>query len=316
MKIAIAGGHSKKAPGASGYLDEYKCDRNYVARLKVALEEAGHTVVDCSNEKATANEELAEEVRLANDSKADWFIAIHFNASGGAGTGTECWYYTGNDQGYNMAKELSKNVSEALGLRDRGAKATTSLYVVKRTDMPAVLLEVCFVDNKKDAEAWNSTSWKLLTRAVTSAFGEEVSTQVKAPTVEVIASKTYKTVKDIQGWLNEMDKAGLELDGSAGPLTKKACVKRAQKACGATADGDFAVKSAKKWGGVVYGDTGAKVKAMQAMLILRGYSVGSCGMDGSCGGDTEKAIRKYQSDHNLTPDGSCGYLTSQSLFTW
>lgn len=314
MKIAMAGGHSKKAPGASGHLDEYKCDRNYVARLKVALEEAGHTVVDCSNEKATASAELAEEVRLANASGADWFLAVHFNAGGG--TGTECWYYTGNDQGYNMAKALSANVSGALGLRDRGPKATTSLYVVKRTDMPAVLLEACFVDSEKDAEAWRSTSWEALSRAVVQAFGGEVTTQSKAPTKEEVSAKTYKTVSDIQRWLNEQDNAGLAIDGSAGPLTKKACVKRAQRACGADPDGDFASKSAKKWGGAYYGETGAKVKAMQAMLILRGYSVGGCGMDGSFGGDTRTAVKSYQKKNGLTVDGMCGYNTSQSLFTW
>lgn len=317
MKIAIAGGHSKAAPGASGYLDEYECDRAYVKKLIEGLEAAGHEVIDCTNEKPTANAELKEEVRLANAGYADRFLAVHFNAGGG--TGTECWYYTGNDEGYSLAKTMSRNVADALGLRDRGPKASTALYVIRNTNMPAVLLETCFVDSRKDADAWNGTSWKLLVDAVVSAFGGnavEVETPTKVESAPKHVTKTYRTVSDIQRWLNETDSAGLDIDGSAGPLTKKACVKRAQRACGANADGDFAAKSAKKWGGVVYGDTGAKVKAMQAMLILRGYSVGECGMDGSCGPTTTFAVKEYQGDHGLAKDGSCGYNTSQSLFTW
>lgn len=174
MKIAIAGGHSAKAYGAVGYLDEYKCDRAYVAQLIKALRAAGHTVVDCSNEKTTQNAELAEECRLANASGADLFIAVHFNSGGG--TGTECFYSAGNATGKKYAEKLSANVASALGLKNRGAK-TTNFYVLKHTNMTAVLLEVCFVDSKADKAAWDKTSWTSLTSAVVSALAP---TTVKA----------------------------------------------------------------------------------------------------------------------------------------
>lgn len=166
MKIAIAGGHSAKAYGAVGYLDEYKCDRAYVAQLITALRRAGHTVVDCSNEKPNQNAELAEECRIANASGADLFIAVHFNSGGG--TGTECFYSAGNTTGKKYAEKLSANVASALGLKNRGAK-TANFYVLRNTKMTAVLLEVCFVDSKADKAAWDKTSWAALTNAVVSA---------------------------------------------------------------------------------------------------------------------------------------------------
>lgn len=183
MKIAIAGGHSAKAYGAVGYLDEYKCDRAYVAQLITALRRAGHTVVDCSNEKPTQNAELAEECRIANASGADLFIAVHFNSGGG--TGTECFYSSGNAEGKKYAEKLSANVASALGLKNRGAK-TANFYVLRNTKMTAVLLETCFVDSKADKAAWDKTSWAALTNAVVSAV-----TPIK---VEM------GWVKDSKGW--------------------------------------------------------------------------------------------------------------------
>lgn len=183
MKIAIAGGHSAKAYGAVGYLDEYKCDRAYVAQLITALRRVGHTVIDCSNEKPTQNAELAEECRIANASGADLFVAVHFNSGGG--TGTECFYSAGNATGKKYAEKLSANVASALGLKNRGAK-TANFYVLRNTKMTAVLLEVCFVDSKADKAAWDKTSWSALTNAVVSAV-----TQIK---VEM------GWVKDSKGW--------------------------------------------------------------------------------------------------------------------
>lgn len=189
MKIAIAGGHSRKAPGASGYLDEYECDRAYVAKLIPALRAAGHTVVNCSNEKPDQNSELAEEVRLANASDADLFVAVHFNAGGG--TGTEAFTYSGASEAglaAGVAHRLSGNVSAALGIRNRGRK-TANFYVLRKTSMPAVLLEVCFVDSETDHKAWKATSWDALTEAFVKAIGGESSKPAVKPSPSPSPSK-------------------------------------------------------------------------------------------------------------------------------
>lgn len=187
MKIAIAGGHSKAAPGTSGYLDEYECDRAYVAQLIPVLRAAGFEVVDCTNEAATSNAELAEEVRIANGSGADVFLAIHFNSGIGKDTdettGTECFYVDGNAEGRRLAAALSANVAAALRVKDRGAK-TAKFYVLRNTKMTALLLEVCFVDDKDDAARWAVTSWEALTSAVVRAFGGSVAQAPATPEPE------------------------------------------------------------------------------------------------------------------------------------
>lgn len=168
MRIAIAGGHSAIARGASGYLDEYECDRAFVAQLIDAFDAQGWSVTDCSNEESDVSAELREECRIANASGADIFIAVHFNSGGG--TGTEVWYYP-YSSAETYAQDVSRELASALGLPNRGAKSTTGLYVINHTDMPAILIEVCFVDTEADAEAWHSTTWEDLCGAVVRGLG-------------------------------------------------------------------------------------------------------------------------------------------------
>ena len=61
------------------------------------------------------------------------------------------------------------------------------------------------------------------------------------------------------------------------------------------------------------GDKGSQIKALQALLIGYGCSVGSSGVDGSFGPATDKAVRAYQKDKGLTVDGSVGPKTWAKL---
>ena len=168
MHIAIAGGHSAIARGASGYLDEYECDRAFVAQLIGAFDAQGWSVTDCSNEESDVSAELREECRIANASGATLFIAVHFNSGGG--TGTEVWYYP-YSSAETYAQDVSRELASALGLPNRGAKSTTGLYVLNHTEMPAILIEVCFVDTEADAAAWHATPWDDLVGAVVRGLG-------------------------------------------------------------------------------------------------------------------------------------------------
>lgn len=61
------------------------------------------------------------------------------------------------------------------------------------------------------------------------------------------------------------------------------------------------------------GCKGEDVKALQILLIGRGYSCGSSGADGSFGPATDSAVRKYQKAKGLTQDGIAGKKTMCSL---
>lgn len=63
------------------------------------------------------------------------------------------------------------------------------------------------------------------------------------------------------------------------------------------------------------GSKGQKVKDLQTKLVSLGYSVGSYGIDGDFGKATEAAVKQFQRDHDLTPDGIVGPKTYAALET-
>ena len=99
-------------------------------------------------------------------------------------------------------------------------------------------------------------------------------------------------VKELQRCLNEEWNCKLDVDGSFGPLTTKACSSHNLK---------YGIKAP------------IMVKWLQKRLTSLGYSVGKYGIDGSFGPDTLKAVKKYQKDHNLKVDGIVGKNTYKKL---
>lgn len=61
------------------------------------------------------------------------------------------------------------------------------------------------------------------------------------------------------------------------------------------------------------GSKGDAVKALQRLLIANGYDCGDTGADGSFGGNTQAALIRYQTDHDLEPDGVAGKKTMGKL---
>lgn len=61
------------------------------------------------------------------------------------------------------------------------------------------------------------------------------------------------------------------------------------------------------------GSRGETVKKLQQSLLDKGYSVGSAGVDGSYGADTEAAVKQYQRAAGLSVDGVAGSQTLKSL---
>lgn len=61
------------------------------------------------------------------------------------------------------------------------------------------------------------------------------------------------------------------------------------------------------------GDEGSSVKALQALLEVKGYSCGRWGCDGDFGGDTEAAVKAMQKAEKLDVDGIVGKMTWSAL---
>lgn len=83
--------------------------------------------------------------RLQDDLKGD-----------GKTGGVEVYIYSNTSKAKKDAEQVCKNISKALGITNRGVKVNTSLYVLRKTKSPAMLIECCFVDDKDDAKKWDA----------------------------------------------------------------------------------------------------------------------------------------------------------------
>ena len=93
---------------------------------------------------------LSARTEMSNNWGSDYFVSIHCNAGGG--TGTETWIYETGTVAEKLAQVIDKKIVAKLGLRDRGIKTSKSLYVLKNTNCPSVLVETAFIDTLYDNE--------------------------------------------------------------------------------------------------------------------------------------------------------------------
>ena len=118
---------------------------NFEARLSRPTEE---TVLGTSNTTS-----LRERVYLANSWPADYFLSIHTNGSTNpSANGTEVYVYREDSPAYFLGLDILNAIVERMGTRNRGVRENPSLYVLRNTDMPAVLIELAYISNFEDSQ--------------------------------------------------------------------------------------------------------------------------------------------------------------------
>ena len=147
--------------GAVGILDESIENRKVKDTLIGYLQAQGHTVYDCTfNGNESAGVILQSIVERCNQNSVGLDISIHLNAgrndgSGDGSTGgVEVIGYDNNTAGIGGA--ICAEIASTLGIRNRGFKTDTGLYVLKHTKAQAIIIECCFVDDKDDADRWDA----------------------------------------------------------------------------------------------------------------------------------------------------------------
>tara|TARA_Y100000589_G_scaffold239200_2_gene226674 strand:- start:6325 stop:7413 length:1089 start_codon:yes stop_codon:yes gene_type:complete len=97
--------------------------------------------------------DLSPRVTIANRTGADIFVSIHANASRGKKkdiNGLETFYYSGW-RGKLLAEKIQQEIIRVSpGSPDRGVRSGR-YFVIRKTNMPAVLVEIGFVTGKLDA---------------------------------------------------------------------------------------------------------------------------------------------------------------------
>lgn len=164
MIINIHAGHNapnRIAQGAVGYINESREARRVKERVKKLLREKGHTVFDCTESDGVSQADVLKKiVGKCNSNKVDLDVSIHFNAcrkdkGDGKTKGVEVLVYNKRGNAAKYAEVIAKEVANALGVTNRGVKENKSLYYLRKTNAPALLIEVCFVDDKDDVKKYD-----------------------------------------------------------------------------------------------------------------------------------------------------------------
>lgn len=164
MIINLHAGHNpdgKVACGAVGFIKESTEARKVKNEVISQLRQLGHTVYDCTCENGTSQAEiLTKIVNSCNSHNVELDVSIHFNAGAndkvgnGKITGTEVFVYSESSKAKQYADKVCSAIS-ALGFKNRGTKISTSLYFLRKTNAPAMLIECCFVDDKDDVQLYD-----------------------------------------------------------------------------------------------------------------------------------------------------------------
>lgn len=164
MILNIHAGHNpdgKVACGAIGLIKESTEARILKDKVISMLRQYGHTVYDCTaDDGINERDQLKKIVNKCNQHIVDLDISIHFNAGAnklpnGVTTGAEVFVLSGNSRAKTYAQNIVNSIS-SLGFKNRGVKYSASLYVLKYTNSPAMLIEVCFVDDPDDVKIYNA----------------------------------------------------------------------------------------------------------------------------------------------------------------
>ena len=162
IKIFIDQGHNPMNPNAgaegNGYREQdlmYTIGRALAALLNANPNFEARTSRNSPDEilgTSTATS-LAARGNAANDWNADAFISLHANASTiTSASGSEAFVYQLGTPAEELAQNVLIGLSDATGLANRGVFARPTLYVLRKTKMPALLLEIGFITNSSDAQ--------------------------------------------------------------------------------------------------------------------------------------------------------------------
>lgn len=302
-KLAIIDiGHGGNDAGACANGVKEK-DANLITGLALAkkLRANGWTVVTTRDSDYAVS--LSARVSIANQYGTDCiFISVHHNAGGG--DRAEGIYSIHGGAGETLANSIILELFNRLDQQKKlyskkGTDNKDYYYVIRNTKMPAVIVEVAFLDNTEDVKICDtpeeqSRNGEIIADGVIKWYGGNA---ISEPSL--VTSSKPQPVSDswglaLQKELNRQrykDKNGNRLveDGDPQTLTLSAC------------------PTLRK------GAKGEITRLVQQKLIKLGFTCGSAGADGDFGTNTDTAIRLFQVRYGLSSDGVIGKNTWRKL---
>lgn len=314
--IVIDAGHGGSDNGAT-YEGRLEKDDNLrlALALQKELENMGQNVIMTRTTDETLT--LAQRSELANQNNADLFIALHrdsFPEETPWTNGVTNYVHTyASDKSVLIAEIVLDHLVE-VGVQSNKGVRRGNYYVLRTTEMPAMLLEVGYIINEEDNRLFDENLDEYA-KAVAEGIIDALDTVNQNNNI----IQGRQSVRQVQRMLNYRYGAGLITDGIYGPRTRSALIRAVQTElnneynANIEVDGIFGPSTKSAIPNLGYTDRGNLVRLLQAGLIVKGYNVGT--MDGVYGNQTRNAVINFQKRNGLTTDGIAGPNTFEKLLT-
>lgn len=314
------------------YLDRsiYENEFNRPAKIicAIALLRSGFRTFDLHPEVTDTS--VSSRVRRANYSGINLLITFAYNAFGSgrnfnsaAGMFT---YYSAQTRYAAASKELSEDVFGSIAddsLQTNGREVSTliDVGVLGSVFCPSTLVEAGFMTNLREARLMLDPDWqKSIGYAAASGICEftdsEYADEGDPSAYPIIRSGDEGAYVKIAQYYLTLHGFPADPDGIFGGDTRVAA-EEFQRINGLSADG---VIGSRTWTKLVLpspsayvlrsGSSGSAVSYMQYKLLSKLYPLTP---DGIFGSETENALRLFQSESGLEPDGIAGPLTFSAL---
>ena len=217
--IVIDAGHGGSDPGAV-YEGRREKDDNLSLAIAVGelLSRQGVSVI--YTRTTDVYQTPFEKAQMANQADADFFISFHRNSSEEPNqyTGVETLVYDNSGIKQTMAENINGALSE-LGFRNLGVKARPGLVVLRRTKMPALLIETGFLNNEQDNTLYDEKQEEIARaiadavlgtldlETVTEADRRAAETEAARPSVstaDTVTSITMTNSSSITDWVTSI----------------------------------------------------------------------------------------------------------------
>lgn len=166
--ILLDAGHGGWDPGKTGTTgaDEKELNLAVVEKLQGLLEQGGATVLlTRDTDEALGKgkrEDMAQRKKLANETRAEILVSIHQNAFPSASAkGAQVFYHASGEAGKLLAECIQESLRERVdGSNQRQAKQNKDYYILRTTEIPAVIVECGFLSNREEEALLNAESYQ------------------------------------------------------------------------------------------------------------------------------------------------------------
>lgn len=158
----------------AGYLKDYLIAQDFTVYMTRDTDKGLHDE-NVSNKKTS---DLNNRIRFFKEKNAAYVVSIHQNSYPDAGPhGAQTFYFSGSKEGEAFAASIQRALTSMDETNTRTEKASSSYYLLKKSEVPAVIVECGFLSNPEETARLTDPNYqKKMAFAISQGVSSYIST--------------------------------------------------------------------------------------------------------------------------------------------